>query len=172
MLLSVNHLDVPVATNNWQDVVAGKLGNPRLQNETASYVGLALTKPWQWAREAERSALALAEALPEGASKEEAKRLAKRHAGVWRSANKMHRVGPTGRMQRTVVAVRAEAGDASCPSWLKRRSCKQIRLMTPVIQACHRLGYFIAKAAVSSVGRATAKSLVEELNSLAVRSQV
>lgn len=168
MLLAVNRLDVPLGDVGWEKHVSGKLGRSA---EQASREGLTATflKSWTWARKAEKAALARAERLRseghiEGSEVlERALTLAKRHSGVWRAANKMHRDNGAGRMIRTACAVRPDAGDTSCPSFLERQAHNRCKEMRPLVLACSKVGYKICRAVLTGVPRLEAASIIREL---------
>lgn len=163
MELRVNYLDNPVGSLGWEKGVSSALGRDA-SSEPLPSIEETLYRPWVWSRTVEEVATERAKAFPEGSpERTEAERLAARHGGVCRAANKMHRRGPTGKMQRCVVMVRADAGDASCPSWLERAAYNRVKKMTPIIQAASQLGYEIVKCSFGPMRKVEAQTLITQL---------
>jgi len=77
----------------------------------------------------------------------------------------MHKIGPTGATIRSAVAVRADAGDVSCPSWIARETHNRKKALSPIIDACVKVGYFAGTAVRKGLSRFEARELVAKLNS-------
>lgn len=164
MQLSISYFDKPVGSSNWEDEVSGKLGRD-YSRDSVKDVKNILTKAWQWSRAVEKAAQnrMLAEA-PGTPAYIEAERIFKRHAFVWKGANKLHRLDSTGKMQRSISAIRADAGDISCPHWLARQAHNLKKQMHPILDACIQLGLWIGKANIGPIDLTTARQLLVDLS--------
>jgi len=124
MLLAISVAESPMGSPGWQNQVAGKLGHDWTY-ENQAFVEAHFLKAWEWSRAAEKVAGECAERAAlngDELTAAVALAVARRHNGVWRAAKKMHKIGPTGATIRSAVAVRADAGDVSCPSWIARET--------------------------------------------------
>ena len=143
----------PIGYDHWQTNVSVSQAFPLLGMPEASVTQYFLQR-WKWAREATAAATELANETSNAERKAEALRIAKRHDGVWRAVNKLSRKdASTGKEIRACAAVRADAGDATCPTWLEREGRKRSKLMSPVIYAAKALGFTIAKGESSPMTR-------------------
>lgn len=172
MLLALNRLDVPLSSPGWEDQVAGKLALDR-SDESKESVTQGYLKAWTWAREAEKVALKRANSVAaDSVEHMEAMRIAKRHSGVWRAANKMCKDDNHGNRKRTIVAVRADAGDSTCPSWLQRTAYNRIKAVEPLLNACSLVGLHVGRASIGPFSRTVAKGLIESLTSAQLKYEL
>lgn len=154
-----------------EDRIAAQLAHPMIG---LSREGITTTfvKSWQWARAAETVAKELAARLSDSGQIAEAQRIATRHSGVWRAANKMVKRDSKGKETRAVVPIRADAGDSTCPTWLDRECRKRVKEMTPICLALINLGYTINVAQVSSLSRFQAQAVMQVFRSPHFRKAV
>jgi hypothetical protein len=118
---------------------------------------------WTWSRKVTAEANQFALVAPSPTLAAEALRIAKRHDGVWRSANKMVRRSADGKESRAAVAVRCDAGDSTCPAYLDREAFKRLRGIAPITVACREVGYQICYAKSPVIQRADASRAIASI---------
>ena len=158
-LIPVDSSVLPAPSPDIDDRIAAQLAHPCIgwSRET---IHKSFLRSWTWARQAEEAAKALSTQLTDVAHIEEAKRIAKRHSGVWRAANKMVKRDAKGKELRSVVPIRADAGDSTCPTWLDREARKRVEEMLPVVTALANLGYAICVASAPNMSRWEAQAIM------------
>lgn len=152
MRLAVDPLAQPCGQGDWRSNVSVAQAVCLNEFSRPAHEG-AFMRTWKWARNASAAALTLADKFVDSALRDECLRIAKRHDGVWRAANKLVRIDNHGKEVRAVVAVRSDAGDSTCPTFLERQGHKRSREMQPTIRACTMLGYTIASASSPPIPR-------------------
>lgn len=164
MRLAIDPLAQPIGDGDWRSYSSVAQANPYVGFSRKAYESIFL-RTWKWARAASVAANALADKLSNDAQRgdnanlnaracaAEALRIAKRHDGVWRAANKLTRVDRDGKEIRAIVAVRSDAGDSTCPTFLERQGKKRASEMMPIVAACNKLGYIIASARSPAIPR-------------------
>lgn len=166
MRLQVDPRTKPAPYDNWRDNLSLAQARP-YHGQGSSSVALQCHQQWRWARDAEGAARELAESdyASDAPRAAECIRMAARHNGVWRSVNKLQKVDSRGKVVRAISAVRCDAGDSTCPTWLAREAKERMSEMLPVTEACEVLGNTIGYATSSSIDRASSASVVAEFRS-------
>lgn len=158
MQLYVDPCIAPVGYDNWESNVSVA--------QAHIYRGLGragverhFLRSWKWAREATKAANAIAASTSDELGRAEALRIAKRHDGVWRAANKLTSRNNANQEVRTCVAVRSDSGDSTCPTWLEREGKRRIKAMHPILRGCTELGYVLASAHIYNVNHTVASNI-------------
>lgn len=172
MQLAVDLLERPIGVSDWLSAVSSKLTwshREKSWDELRSF----LTKPGLWAREAERTALQRAESAT-GASLDLANKLAARHHGVGQGYHLMQRNLPSG-IEKSASAVRPDAGDYTCVTWLCKEASKRIAKLRPVVNAAVACGYFVSTGRTGVISRselAETIKLLKQISSVGLDIQI
>lgn len=155
MRLAIDPTVAPVGSGAWYDRVSVAQA-PTLTAIPRANIESNCLRSWKWARVASQAATDLASRYPtDSPLYNECLRIAKRHDGVWRACNKLVRYDEKTRKEiRSIVAVRSDAGDSTCPTFLERQGKKRWKEMYPIFEACSKLGFTIAVAQSPAIPRA------------------
>jgi len=156
MHLAIDPILPGVGSSNWQTNVSVSMADS-LSGHTTEGTERILARPWLWARTFTDAALALAKEVSDPIPLAILLRWAARHGSVGRTFAKLVNINTAGKERRAVVPIRADAGDATCPTWLERCARNRALKMRAIILACRKLHYQVRYAKTEPISREVAE---------------